>query len=93
MITKKDVYREFSRLNFRHVNDLDTPIGPLSEEYCMTVLILLQELKAANEVVQAAKRFKRSFEKGFHNSLNAIEARDEIFTALECFDGIVGVDE
>ncbi len=47
---------------------------------------LLAELLALREVEGAAKRFKSAFDRGFPNSLNAIDSRDEIFEALAKLD-------
>lgn len=47
---------------------------------------LLDTLDAALAVVEAARKFKRPFDRGFPNSLDAILARDEIFEALAAFD-------
>lgn len=60
VITSNDIIREFSRCNFKHVNDTVEPLGPLTEEYCLAVVEMVQErdnlkqkVKDAYEVLEA----------------------------------------
>jgi hypothetical protein len=45
---------------------------------------------AIQKLVEACVGFKKSFYKGFPNSLNAIESRDRIFEALEAWNKLKG---
>lgn len=47
---------------------------------------LRSQLADRDAVIEACKRFKQSFDKGFPNSLSAVNARDEIFEALAALD-------
>lgn len=43
------------------------------------------QLALADELADKCADLKCAFDKGFPNSLNAVQARDEIFDALEAF--------
>jgi hypothetical protein len=54
-ITTQDIIREFGRINFTHVNDMEAPCGPLTYEYCFAVEKMAKRYEEMLAVLQTVK--------------------------------------
>lgn len=59
-ISADDVIREFGRINFKHVNDTQEPLGPVTEHYCLAVVDLAKEVKLLREVAKHACQLREA---------------------------------